>query len=363
MRKLKVSKLYHKFPDPFKFMKVILKQKLGWLGIPKILPYIAYGNEEKIVITGAVVEDKGLSNPGKQNSLLSNMIAMIKRYSGDELAGVQVMIEYKGYKKTLLTNEKGIFHTVIPNKTKYSPDNEWQSIRYTLVDKVKEDQGNIEASGDLQILNPKASFIVVSDIDDTVLVSHSTSFFRKLRLMLFKNALTRMPLEGVPLFYRYLVKSDENGTRPIFYVSGSEWNLYDLLIDFFNYREIPKGPLMLSEYKTKLFRIWRSGSKLNHKQIKLKELFELFYEKSFILIGDSGQKDPEIYLRILEMFPSRIKAIYIRYAGRKKRNKRLDRLSGQSAKLGAEMVIVHSTKEAVEHAIKKGFIDEYDQLT
>jgi phosphatidate phosphatase APP1 len=360
---MKLSSVYHKFPDPFKFLKVVLKKKLGWLGVPMILPYMAYGNEEKLIITGAVIEDKGLSKPTSKQSLWSNMLAMIKRYSGDELAGVKVKIAYNGIEKTVQTNEKGIFHTIIPNSSGYSPEKEWQTIRYTLADQIIEDQGLIEAIGDLQIINPQASYIVVSDIDDTVLVSHSTSFFRKLRLMLFKNAMTRMPLAGVPFFYRALVESDQQGSKPIFYVSASEWNLYDLLTDFFEYQELPKGPLMLSEYKTKLFRLWRSGNKAQHKQSVITQLFERFYDRSFILIGDSGQKDPEIYLRILEMFPTRVKAIYIRYTGRKKKNKRLVRLTEESESLGAEMVIVHSTDEAVGHAVKKGFIAGDVQLS
>ena len=358
MQKLRISKRYYKFPNPFKFLKVILKKKLGWLGTPKILPYIAYGNEDKIVITGAVIEDKGLSKPENEQSLFSNMIAMIKRYSGDELAGVRVKIEYNGTEKTIQTNEHGIFHTIIPNSIGYNPDHEWLSINYKLVDEVVENQGAIEVSGEVYIVNPQASFVVVSDIDDTILVSHSTNLFRKIRLMLFKNAMTRMPLDGVSLFYKMLNKSDEHGSRPIFYVSGSEWNLYDLLIDFFEFQKIPKGPLLLSGYKTKLFRLWRSGNKFQDKRLKIKDLFERFYDQSFILIGDSGQKDPEIYLKILEMFPSRIKAIYIRYTGGKKRNIRLERLAEESEKLGSRMVIIHTTEEAIKHASENGFIDK-----
>jgi phosphatidate phosphatase APP1 len=198
--------------------------------------------------------------------------------------------------------------------------------------------------------------MVVSDIDDTVMISHSTKVFRKLRLMLFKNALTRSPFEGVAAFYKALTQPSNGSRRSVFYVSASEWNLYDLLVDFFAFRGIPKGPLLLSDTKMKLTRFWRSGKRHNEKVDKIKELFEFYPNRDFILIGDSGQKDPEIYLEILEMFPSRIKAIYIRHIGSKKISTRLSNLIAETRSLGSEMILARSTIEAARHAAEKGFI-------
>ena len=352
-----IFRRFYRFANPLKYIKVLLKERLGWLGIPILLPYIAYVYNDKMVITGAVIEDKGLSTPEEKQSLWSNLLAMIKRYTGDEMAGARVRIRFRGQDKVVQTNRKGVFHTILRVDETYDPAKEWQTISYTLLDEIVEGQGRVEAEGYAYFVNPKASFLVISDIDDTILVSHSTSFYKKMRLMLFKNALTRSPLEGVSLFYKALHHPDQNGPRPIFYVSGSEYNLYDLITDFFEYRGIPRGPMMLSEYKTRLFSLLRSGNKLQEKQWQVRELLERFFRHDFILIGDSGQKDPEIYLDILRMFPSRIKAIYIRYVGKKRRNRRLERIAEEVAELGSELVTVHDTEEALEHARRRGFIE------
>ena len=75
---------------PFKRLKLYIKQKLGWLDIPKILPYKGYGNEKEIFIQGMVIEDKGLSKPHDRQQFWHNRLAIIKRFSSDEIAGVKV---------------------------------------------------------------------------------------------------------------------------------------------------------------------------------------------------------------------------------------------------------------------------------
>ncbi len=348
--------IYKKARSPFKAIKLFIKKQLGFLGVPVIVPYTAYGNHEKIFITGAVVEDKGLAKPKEGQKLWKNILAMIKRYSGDEIAGARVKVTFKDHSEIVQTNEDGLFHTVLPVNGSISGIRTWDSIAYSFVDQIIEGQDKGEITGPVHFPRPGADFMVVSDIDDTVMISHSTKFFRKLRLMLFKNARTRSPFEGVAAFYKALIQPSNGGQRSVFYVSASEWNLYDLLVDFFAFRGIPRGPLLLSDTKMKLTRFWRSGKRHNEKVDKIKDLFEFYPKRDFILIGDSGQKDPEIYLEILEMFPSRVKAIYIRYIGSKKINRRLSDIIKEAGELGAEMILARSTIEAARHAAEKGYI-------
>lgn len=337
--------------------KIFIKRRLGWLGIPKIVPYTAYGDQDKVMITGAVVEDKGIQPPAHDQKVWKNVLNMMKRYSGDEISGVRVRIEYGGKSEVVRTNELGLFHTVLPNDSPAPGLEEWQPVRLTLLDQVTEEQGTVTAEGQMHINDPEADFIVVSDVDDTVMVSHSTRSLRKLRLMLSKNAFTRSPFEGVSEFYRALHHPATGRKRSIFYVSGSEWNLYDLLVDFFKSKKIPRGTLLLSDTKLSLLSLFRSGNKYQQKISRIQELFELYYRQPFVLIGDSGQKDPEIYLKIAEMYPSRVKVIYIRTIGKRRRNKRLEVLKQEAATLGTEMVPVKTTIEAAKHALDHGFID------
>jgi len=351
--------IFRKARSPFKALKIAIKNKLGWLGVPVIIPYNAYGTENKIMVTGAVIEDKGMAKPEPDHKLWKNILTMVKRYSGDEIAGISLKVNYREKEYILKTNEKGLFHTILPRDPSVSEGAD-DTIKFSLTDSLddKNDGYNDPVTAECIpfIVSPESDYLVVSDIDDTILVSHSTKTLKKLRVMMSKNALTRSPFEGVSALYRALNHSNETGERPIFYVSGSEWNLYDLLVDFFKDKQIPAGPLLLSDAKLSLLSLFQSGKKYQNKIEKIQDLFEHYYRHSFILIGDSGQKDPEIYLKMAEMYPSRVKAIYIRYIGSKKRNKRLERLLEEAREAGTEMIPVRTSTEAALHAVEKGFI-------
>lgn len=326
------------------------------LGDPVILPYNAYGTEDKVMITGAVIEDKGLARPEPGQNMWKNILTMVKRYSGDEIAGVRLVINYCGQNVTVKTNERGLFHTILPRRP--SPDGKISDkVSFTLIDRLEEGKEAATAVCTAFIVSPKPDYIVVSDIDDTVLVSHSTKTLKKLRVMMSKNALTRSPFEGVAAFYRALNKPEKGEKRPIFYVSASEWNLYDLLVDFFEDKMMPSGPLLLTDMRLSLFNIFRSGKKYNDKVERIKNLFEHYYLHNFILIGDSGQKDPDIYLKMAEMYPKRVEAIYIRDIGKKSHSRKLERQVEEARELGTEMIIADTSTGAARHAAERGFID------
>ncbi len=357
MFKKNINYIFRKARNPFKALRIFFKKKLGLLGEPVIIPYNAFGDDEKVVITGGVIEDKGISDPQEGQNLWKNFLATVRRYSGDEIAGVRVRIEYGDISEVVRTDDRGLFHTIIPTGKPQGENHEWPSVRYTLLDDITEEGRTVTAESKIRIIGKEEKFLIVSDIDDTILVSHSTHSMKKLRLMLFKNALTRSPVTGVSDFYQALSNPGNDNSRPIFYVSGSEWNLYDLLIDFLKYQKIPRGTLLLSDSKLSLFRIWQSGKRYREKITIIKGLFELYHNHDFILIGDSGQKDPEIYLRMAEMYASRIKAVYIRDIGIRKKQKRLQQIIHDAGELGVDMIIAASMEEAAKHAAAKGFTE------
>jgi phosphatidate phosphatase APP1 len=82
-----------------------------------------------------------------------------------------------------------------------------------------------------------------------VLQSSVTNFLKMARMVLLGNAHTRLPFEGVAAFYRALQRGASGGEfNPIFYVSNSPWNLYDLLEDFMDVHGVPAGPLFLRDW-------------------------------------------------------------------------------------------------------------------
>ena len=343
---------------PWVKLRLILKKNLGWLGTPVIYPYTGYCNGREVRLSGSVIEDRGLSKPHERQSNWSNILAMIKRYVGDEFAGVRISIEFMGHKEIVETDETGFFGCEFLLSKKVNEEVQWETARYRLLDQIIEDQPEVEASGSVLMISRKPQFMVISDIDDTFLVSHSTRTVKKIRLMLFKNALTRLPFPGVAAFYRALQKgTDHQSFNPLFYVSSSERNLYDLLFEFCKFRDIPKGPFLLREMQTSIRKLITAGGGDHlHKLEKIRSLLKFYPEIPVILIGDSGQRDPEIYLRVVKEFPGRVASIYIRCIGRQRKIDKTADLAAEAAGLNVDMILVQNTEEASRHAVLNGFI-------
>ena len=351
---------------PFKLFKIYLKQKAGWLGTPRILAYRGFGNDKHVYIRGMVIEDKGLEKPVDKQHVWRNILAMIKRFSSDQIPGVKVEATFLGMKTVAETDELGFFsfYFHVQDISAAILKRDWHTVEFSLLDEIVENQPLITAKGEVRIVSPNEKRVIVSDIDDTVLVSHSTTTFQKLRLMLFKNAIMRVPFKGVASFYCALERGvEKDAFHPFFYVSSSEWNLYDLLEDFFDHNKIPRGVFMLRKLEHSIFKFWKSGQGSHeHKYDKIKFLLQLFEEQSFILIGDSGQKDPGIYTRLAQDFPGRIDSIYIRKIGKGRDRQAVENFKKQLEKTNTSFLQVDNTIDAARHALKKGLIHE-DALT
>jgi phosphatidate phosphatase APP1 len=360
-RPLKIIKPAFNFlKRSLKPLKVFIKQKAGWLGVPKIECFRGYGNYSDVYIDGIVIEDKGLSKPLETNPLWKNILAMIKRFSADEIPGVEVKADFMGKSQVVETDEMGFFHFhfAINDISEETLKNHWHPVKISLLDNVIENQPITIARGIVRLVSPDVKRIIVSDIDDTVLVSHSTQTLRKLKLMLFRNAHTRMPFNGVSNLYNALEKGENKQSfYPFFYVSSSEWNLYDLLEDFFDINNLPKGVFMLRRLESSIYKFWKSGQgNHEHKYDKIRFLLNLFDKQHFILIGDSGQKDPEIYRRLALEFPGRIESIYIRKIGSKVYFSNIDKVHSNLGEVNTTYLQVEDTLEAARHAANKNYI-------
>lgn len=328
-----------------------IKHKLGWLGSPKIQPFIGYGNRNFTYISGMVVEDNGLSKPKEGQGKWKNITSMLKRYLSNELEEIKVEVAYLGESQIATTDKFGIYRCKFQHNGKLPVSGIWQKASIRIFDR-DQDTGSEDVTADVLHIAHLPQYIVISDIDDTILVSYATQKLMKLRLMLLNNAHTRMPFEGVSAFYQALqIGTVESGFNPIFYLSNSEWNLFDLLYEFIELNRIPKGPLLLRELAFRVFRPWKMWVvNKNHKIEMLNLLFSMYPDIKFILIGDSGQKDPEVYSSIINQFPDRVLAVYIRDIGVGENLARLQNISE------TEMLLVKDTEAAAEHAINKGFI-------
>ena len=339
----------------FRKIRLFIKHKLGWLDVPVIVTYRGFRSGSHLFLAGAVMENKGLGKPEKKSSVWQNILAMLKRYSSDQIPGVDVEIFIPDRSYSSVSDENGYFRLSSTMEPAVIQDERSRQL-YTVHAEIEDDDSlcEISASSELILPQKKNRFGVISDIDDTILVSYSTQTLKKLRLMLLRNAITRKPFPGISAFYTALHKGyrgDEE--NPFFYVSSSEWNLYDLLEDFCSFNKFPSGVFMLRELEGSILRSGRGNHE--HKLTKIRTVLSAFDTLPFILIGDNGQRDPEIYSKICEEFPGRIIVSYIRNVSGKK-TKRTEALKNRMRETGTEMLLVKDTYEAALDAANRKLI-------
>ncbi|WP_215222999.1 App1 family protein [Echinicola shivajiensis] len=339
------------FPLRYTFSKV--KKALGKLGEIRIEPLYAFGNEDRIFVKARVLEAYKQSKPSAKKNSLQNILAALRRYAGSSVPDARVLVSFMGKQKEVISDEEGIVAC------------EFECADHFSIEKHKVGFSLVEEEG--LIREKKHSYIkvrqylknhpigVISDIDDTILISHATDIGKKLWLSVSKNAYTRRPFPGVSEFYKALT---QHGKYPVFYVSSSDWNLYDLIKDFLAYRNIPSGPLLLQDLHLNLKNIWRSGGGDHaHKLEKIEMLLDLYSGMKFFLIGDSGQHDPELYAEIIKAYPGRIKSVYIREISDEEHLRREGLIHDISQYDQApELVFVKSSQEAMRHAREKLYI-------
>src|SRR5690606_16029138 len=200
-------------------------------------------------------------------------------------------------------------------------------------------------------------FGIISDIDDTILTTGAARIWEMLKVTFTQNAHTRIPFAGVSEFYDALRKgSDHILSNPIFYVSSSPWNIYDFLMEFLDAHQIPKGPLMLRDLGLSRDQLI-AGSHRDHKLKQIKHILDAFRDLRFILIGDSGQEDPQIYFEIVQKYPGRILTVYIRDVS----GADLSDLADEYSAVGGELILVKDTTDAAAHALSKGWILKSDE--
>ena len=320
-----------------------------------IVPYRGYGNEQSVHLRGRVLKDKRVALSTEKDSAWRNLRNAWKRFESDEVNGAKVKVSMNRSVAEVTTNEEGYFMTALQPSLEKSLAQLWHPVDVELLSPLPRSDGSLRETGYVMISPQSARFGIISDMDDTVLQTNATNLLRMFKNVAFGNARTRLPFKGVAAFYQAL--HEENGipTNPIYYVSSSPWNLYDLLMEFFHLHHIPIGPLMLRD--------WGVTSKglphkhRDHKLESIRHIMEVDQDLPFILIGDSGQKDPEIYHEVLSLFPKRVLAIYIRNVSRDlERPAAIRELAKKVIEAGSTLILADDTLAAARHSIEQGWI-------
>ena len=328
----------------------------------EIAPYRGYGTASRVLVHGRVIEARRIAPATAADSLWRNLLNTYKRIDADPLPRARVQVRVGGAERELVADDEGFFRDWIELPDPLGDGERWHDAELAL-DAPRaigaEKPGDASASAPILVPPASASFGVISDLDDTVIQSRITSFLQAVRTVMLGNARTRLPFPGVAAFYQALEKGgDGERENPIFYVSSSPWNIHDVIADFMDIQRIPRGPIHLRDWDVDLDALSSRRLK-NHKEPIIREIMELYPSLPFILIGDDSQRDPEIYRAIIDRFPGRILAIYIRNVrSDPERSASVRALADEVLAAGSALVLADDTFAAAHHAAEQGWIRE-----
>jgi phosphatidate phosphatase APP1 len=327
------------------------KRRLGLLDPFEILPYRGHGTSRELLLRGRVLEERGITRSGQHDTTWDNVRNMARRFASDEVPSALVRASVGSVEVETVADEEGFFEVRLKLPEPLTGPTGWHPVELELLHPRSPDGEQVRSTGEV-LVPAGARFGVISDIDDTVVHSSATSVLKMAWIVLLNNAHTRLPFEGVNAFYSALRRGlEDQPHNPIFYVSSSPWNIYDVLEDFLNVHGVPAGPLFLKDWSPSVL-----GKHRTHKLGTIRTLLRTYPDLPFVLIGDSGEEDPEIYLQIVREHPGRIRAVYIRDVTSGKRDEEVRALTKKAHALGTDMVPVTDTAAAAEHAASRKII-------
>ncbi|MEJ5918788.1 App1 family protein [Corynebacterium sp. H78] len=273
----------------------------GWK--PSITGYYGYGDEGMIRVLARVLmrdpDEERMDNEATANSSLSTKAQRgFRQFFTIQVGGHPVTVRAGNAVVEAHSNENGYVEVQVKD---HGLEPGWQKVTIEA-----QDAEPVEA--EVFIIEPGTKIGLVSDIDDTIMVTWLPRALLAAYNSWVLRTNARKPVPGMSSFYAELLKRHPNA--PVFYLSTGAWNTYDSLVDFIGKHLLPKGPMLLTDWGPTPTGLFRSGQE--HKKVQLRNLIIDFPNIKWILVGDDGQHDPLIYGNIAAEHPDRIAGIGIR---------------------------------------------------
>lgn len=314
--------------------------------------YHGYGHKHNLVVYGHVFKRKAKSKQVYSNNIFVNIIHLLKLFILKPYPLAKVRLQFFGQNVFQKTEQDGFF------KFEWEAVNDVQAGWHTVIVEAVDEHDNVLNACEGKVYVPHITqYAFISDVDDTVMISHSATIGRRLRELFIKNPHTRKTFPDAASHYQQLALShtDKNQPNPFFYVSSSEWNLYDYLVETFRFNQLPEGAFLLNTLKR-----WRDlikTGKTGHegKLLRVMRILNAFPNQKFIFFGDNSQHDPEIYTQIVERYPNNIEAVYIRNI-RPERAIDTEVLMQRIQAQEVHTCLFKTSDEAIEHSKSIGLI-------
>jgi phosphatidate phosphatase APP1 len=280
-----------RFEDAVHAIRLRIGNRLGM--VPTVIPFSGYGSTDwiRVLCRVQLTGRRGNDRRARENSRGWRSFLAIS------VGDVTVTILAGGEEIGVVADRGGVVDTTI--SVNLEPG--WQSIGIRVGDGMP-----VEAR--VFIVDPRVNFGIISDIDDTVMVTALPRPLLAAWNTFVLNEHARSPVPGMAVLYERLTKAHPGS--PVIYLSTGAWNVAPTLGRFLSRNLYPPGPLLLTDWGPTPERWFRSGRA--HKRVSLDKLASEFPTIRWLLIGDNGQHDEEVYGEFALKHPDCVAGIAIR---------------------------------------------------
>ncbi|MEX3505331.1 App1 family protein [Corynebacterium sp. LK2510] len=266
------------------------KAQAGWT--PSVTGFTGYGCSKKARVIGRVLmEDPTAREPA------NNLERGYRQFLTTPVPDLPVTVTFGDRTVETRANEEGYIEVLIEG---HGCEPGWHE---ALLDVSL---STATATAPVQIISDDVTHGVISDIDDTIMVTNlPRALLAAWNSWVIRSA-NRRPVEGMAQFLNEVRGADE----PVFYLSTGAWNTYETLADFQQRHGFPRGPMLLTDWGPTQTALFRSGPE--HKRVQLRNLMIDFPNIAWTLVGDDGQHDPMIYSDVVFEHPNRVDLVAIR---------------------------------------------------
>ena len=311
-------------------------------------PYRGYGSPARVFVIGRAFWQR------TEKAEVSELRDILRRIRRRPVRGARIRARFYGAVVEVETDRDGYFRIEMAPGGPVPAEVRWHRLEIAMLAPAR-----VAAEAEVYLPPPRSRVVVVSDIDDTVMHTGVANKLGMLWRLFVQDADERTVFPGVSHLYRALhAGGGGDEANAMLYVSRAPWGIYDLLEEFFQRHEIPVGPILfLREWGIS----WRHPlprRAVDHKRVLIEAMMALYADMPFVLIGDSGQHDPEVYCRIAREAGARVRAVYIRDVAARgpERAAEVAALAATLKRSGAHLVLARDSLAIAEDAARLGLI-------
>ncbi len=265
--------------------------------IDQIVIYPSYLTNQGGYIEGRIIKRRQFKEYAFEDGWRKNLVRSLAHLVNRERKSTPFTLTFDAFEYAGITDQEGYFKVAIP-AGQYTAG--WQNVSVS--------NAFTQTLGQCLVINTQIPTGIITDLDDTILVSEVTKKLRLISNTFFKNPLQREAVEGAAKIYHHWASAHPH--TPIFYLSATPRQLYTFVEGFLKHYGFPRGLIT-----TRRLTRDQAGDSFHVKTYKIEKISAIFTalpQIRFRLIGDDGEHDPDIYHEISQRFPHQVEGIWIR---------------------------------------------------